>query len=166
MKRSVFFAAFLLVMVGGLSPSHAQLNNQPYQPFAARAGFGMSTAYRQALLNQKLRGQRPDNLARSASGALLEISRFGGRAPAFVSVPSDAFLPGAGRQGGLGLSGLGWRLASYTGSVGIGYSRGTALPGEWITMLDAQPVAANWSGTAGDGISYSAIDSWIGQLPH
>lgn len=68
------FAASAAVLVAAAlapPPALAQWNNQPYS--YRGGGAGMSTAYRQAIIDRELFGREPRNLVRSADGRLLEV---------------------------------------------------------------------------------------------
>ena len=64
-----------------VAAAEAQLNNRPFSfggggGFSGGGGIGMSTAGRQAILNQQLFGSTPDNILRSRFGlTLLNVTR-------------------------------------------------------------------------------------------
>lgn len=94
MRPSVFaLCAALAVGFAFPSGAYAQLmGSQPYQPSVGRsgAGFGMSPAYREAILNQKLLGRQSNPLVRGTDGRLLDVERRGDQA--FVREPERRFV--------------------------------------------------------------------------
>ena len=135
----------------------AQWNNQPFQ-FRSQGGIGsgvgMSLAYRQAILEEKFSGSRPDQMYRDAAGALLTVERRGAQvflretvAPYIATqTTSGAFVGGSGIgapiYGGLnGVNGLG----TWTGMVGNVSTFNVA----WASLSPA---------------SSSPVNAWIGQL--
>ncbi|HSV29329.1 MAG TPA: hypothetical protein VLL76_07215 [Candidatus Omnitrophota bacterium] len=121
----------------------AQWNNEPYQ-FRSNigGGAGMSTAYRQAIIDKELYGRRPENLVKGPDGRLLEVIERDQQA--FLADPEPNFI----------VRRSGW--ASGGASVGVG---GVAIGG-WTAMVDGGPV----TGYAGSQPSASPIDSWVGML--
>ncbi len=85
-------ALLLLALQPDMASS--QLIGEPFSFPTSSGGPGMSIGGRQAILNEKLFGQRPDNLLRSPStGELLTVEKGpGGSAFARYS-GSDVFLP-------------------------------------------------------------------------
>jgi len=81
------------------TPALAQLDNRPFQFRNSEAGrVGMSTAGRQAILNQEILGRTPDNLVRR-NGVLVDVVE-GRGGEAQVRVPGGgAFLPNARPDG-------------------------------------------------------------------
>lgn len=61
----------LLGATTAATPAMAQLDNRPFQ-FRDSGGVGMSTAGRQAILNQEITGRTPDNLVRRG-GVLIDV---------------------------------------------------------------------------------------------
>tara|TARA_R110002167_G_scaffold366389_1_gene595668 strand:- start:5379 stop:5885 length:507 start_codon:yes stop_codon:yes gene_type:complete len=162
LSKAIIAVAVSLTCVNVAS---AQVGNAPYSPGASRTGAGISFAYRQAILNAKILGQRPRALVRGPSGELLTIQRRGRNA--LVLYPGDgSFIPGArpnaGWPTGLG-TGLGWNLASYSGSVG-GYRSAPAQSlNSWVSLLPSSADGATSSfGLYSDG--GTPIDTWIMQL--
>ena len=127
---------------------------------------GMSLGYRQAILNDRLLGSRPDALFRGPNGALVDVDRRSGQA--FLRSPdSGAFLPGSnpnrGWATGLG-TGLGWWGAYLPGSSGRFFGSGGAgnSLANWIGQLPAADgLPAGTSLVVG---AATPIDSWIRQL--
>lgn len=79
------------------TPAMAQLDNRPFQ-FRDSGGVGMSTAGRQAILNQKILGQTPDNLVRR-NGVLLDVVEGRGGEALARAPGGGAFLPNARPEG-------------------------------------------------------------------
>lgn len=77
-------------------PAMSQMDNRPFQ-FRQSGGLGMSTGGRQAILQEKLRNQRPDNLVRR-NGVLVDVVEGPGGA-AIVQNQGAAFVPNARRGG-------------------------------------------------------------------
>jgi len=69
---------FASLSLGGIA--HAQQNNRPFN-FPSAGGMGISSAGKQAILNQQLTGVAPDNLARDSDGVLVEVERGPGGIP-------------------------------------------------------------------------------------
>lgn len=144
--------------------AQAQAGNLPYQS----GGAGLSYGARQAILNARLLGSRPQNLVRGADGSLLELSRRGSQA-SLRSPETGTILPGGGpRRGwatGLG-TGLGWggMASAYSGALSAGYGRSGAADSlmQWISMLD-MGFGHSYGGDVSSGGSSSPIDLWIGQ---
>ncbi len=156
-------SALLILAVSGAA-SAQQISNTPYSPGANRPNVGISSAYRQAILNAEIRGQYPSALVRGPSGELLTIQRTGNNA--LIRAPGDSnFIPGARPNAawptGLG-TGLGWNLISFSGN---GYLAATTQSLDtWISMVP--------SGTDGETLRFglyrgggdTPINAWIGQL--
>lgn len=107
---------------------------------------GMSTAYRQAILNQELRNSMPSNLLRDRSGALVTVER-GPSGQAFVSAPVQPYLVQSFRPSGLGYG---------TVSSSHAFSR-------WVGMIDPVGLPIHAGVTPIDSRAPS-IDAWINQL--
>ncbi len=81
MRKHVPLIAGCLACLLFVGVADAQQNNKPFN-FPAAGGMGISTAGKQAILDQKLTGAAPDNLARGPDGVLVEI----GRGPGGVAI--------------------------------------------------------------------------------
>lgn len=168
MLNQMKFKAFgwaIILSTFSISPSFAQMNNEPYS--FKGAGSGMSIGGKQALLNQKILGQTPDNLLRSLDGQLLTVDRGPGHA-AIVSIPGEGnFLPGYKTDYKQGRSDLNAGVFNSFFDSGDGYT-GYALMGAPGTSA----VINAWTRYAGyDGHNYSAIyapqnsvDVWTGMV--
>ncbi|KZD08757.1 hypothetical protein AUP43_08325 [Oceanibaculum pacificum] len=148
-------------IAGVFAPTGAQaqgLNNQPFRfgggGISVGGGglgggggsVGMSTAYRQAILNQELRNSTPTNLLRDRSGALVTVER-GPSGQAFVSSPVQPYLVQSFRPAGLG---YGIAASSHA------FSR-------WVGMIDPVGLPIHAGVTPMDSRAPS-IDAWISQL--
>lgn len=148
----------------------AQLINGPFE-FQRRGGggeaVGMSTAYRQAILERELFGTRPRNLARDRSGALLEVVP-GRSNQAFLRQQAAPFLVGPG-GGGFGIGVGGFSIGGGRVTLGgLGYGGAGAGPVflRWSSMLGDAEAATSWNGVGGGGATPAGdvIESWIMQL--
>lgn len=148
-------------IAGDFAPMSAQaqgINNKPFGfggggISAGRGGLsggggsvGMSTAYRQAILNQELRNSTPSNLLRNRSGALVTVER-GPSGQAFVSESVQPYLVQSFRPTGLGYG---------TVSSSHAFSR-------WVGMIDPVGLPIHAGVTPIDSRAPS-IDAWISQL--
>lgn len=139
----------------------AQWNNQPFQ-FRSQGGIGsgvgMSLAYRQAILENKFTGSRPDQLYRDAAGSLLTVERRGSQALLRETVAP--YVPSHTTTG------------VFIGGIGGGGGSGTAIYGG----LNGVNGLGTWTGTVGDPSTFhvawanlgpassSPVNAWIGQL--
>lgn len=160
--RSQFLAVVTaMILVGGMAPAAAQMNNLPYQGSVRSGGFGMSLGHRQAILERELLGRTGNPIIRGANGALLEVERRGSQA--FVRSRSDSFLPAA--RLGARSSGFGW--GGNTASGGYNTTRGLSAGGGslfWIGMLAEPAGQLPWSGLMTGSSFATPIDTWIGQI--
>lgn len=120
------FAACAVVLVAAAlapPPALAQWNNQPYSYRSSGGGAGMSTAYRQAIIDRELFGREPRNLVRSGDGRLLEVIERDDQA--FVADREPNIL--VERDLAAPVAGLRLRVGGVGGSV--------AIDG-WTAMLD------------------------------
>lgn len=99
----------------------AQWNNEPYS-YRSGGSTGMSTAYRQALIDQQISGNRPRNLLRAGDGSLLTVIENDGQA--FAATPQPNYQ--VGRVGTL--------AGVAIGGVGVGIS--SAPIDAWVAQLD------------------------------
>jgi len=125
------------------------------QPFQFRTpslggGPGMSSSYRQAILEAELNNRRPSNMIRTPDGGILEVERRSGQA--FVrTTPQQFVIPAygigiGGGGGGLGLRFSGASIGSWTGFLygdGLGPS---GMPDRFIAV---------------SGYGGNAINEWI-----
>ena len=162
--RSGILALGLTVL--GNTAVMAQSNNSPIAFGVGGGNAGISLGHRQAILNSKLLGQRPNALVRGPSGGLLEIDRRGRNA--FVRIPGDgAFLPGVRPNQGWGTglgTGLGWNLISFS-TGGVIRNQSAQSLNSWISLVPSDPEgqAIGYYGTGNDS---TPIDAWIMQLDH
>lgn len=133
-----------------ISPSYAQMSNAPFTPtFQGGGAIGMSPAYRQAIVNQKL-GTLSTPLFRDTAGNLVEVGR-SGNLPLIDGTAGRRFAP---TNGGLG----------YGPSAGT--SRGPRIAtiavdgfGGYFAMGYPAPANIGWQPFAA-----SPIDAWIALL--
>ncbi len=176
LKSAVLFMTLGIVLAFSAAEASAQMFNQPFS-FKARGGVGgagssvgMSTAYRQLILERELRGRPASNpLVRDYSGALLDVQR-GNSGQAFISSPASSFIPGTGSRG----------FAASRSSLGFAYGLGSSgndgSSYGWVDAMRATPVSdvmAAWiysiDGRGGMQGAYhprgaGSMDAWIGQL--
>jgi len=153
MKTGILSLALTLgVALCTASGASAQLNNRPFTPtFQGGGAIGMSSAYREAILRQKLFGETPSNLVRSRSGnELLDVQRLGNQA--FLSSRSSSFVSPRAQIGG---------FATYNTGLG-GFSFGSSGPIQWIAALGNEGLS--WNSLAGGGNIDTPINAWISQL--
>jgi hypothetical protein len=95
-KKNLFIGMAAVVCAGFLSilphMASAQLNNRPFSFNTPTGGVGMSVGGMQAILNDKILGERPDNLVRGVNGQLLSVTKGPGNA-AIVSEENGSFIP-------------------------------------------------------------------------
>lgn len=153
--------ATAMIVVGGIVPATAQMNNQPYQGSIRSGGFGMSLGHRQAIIDRELFGRTGNPLVRDQNGALLEIERRG--AQAFVRSRDDAFLP-ADR---LGSRSIGFGFNGQAASGVVIAPQGLIAGGSslfWIGMLGEPGNQLPWSGVTAGSTYATPINSWIAQI--
>ncbi len=132
--------AAVLVAVLAAAPAWAQWNNQPYS-YRAGGGVGMSTAYRQAYIDQQISGNRPRNLLRAPDGSLLSVTEHNSQA--FVTTPQPNYVINRG--------GIAAGISIGVGGVGM------------LSPVDG------WTGTVvsslpAPGTGRPPIDAWVAQL--
>jgi hypothetical protein len=139
----------------GSASAQMARTNQPFQ-FQNRGGagesVGMSNAYRQVILNQELRGMRPENLARDRSGNLLDVERRDGQA--FVSRPAGSFAVRNFDP---------TRIGAFGSVGGFGMSIGYGAPA-WPLLLAVSSRGAAGAALAPYPNSAPSIDAWIHQM--
>lgn len=171
------FRLALAVMIGAvallhMAPASAQLNNKPFSFNTGDGGIGMSTAARQALINQQLFNATPDNIMRAADGSLLTITRnsSGGRVPIVTSASGEIIPQFRGRSldiGGLYFENVG--TGSGDGGqllLGFGSSSGITV-NSWTFRLVAATTGGGYpslGGGYGFGGSGNAINAWTSQV--
>lgn len=152
-RLSIFMAAGLAATVVA-SGAWAQQVKTPYQ-FGGSSGVGMSTAYRQAIINAEVTGQHPDNLLRGPRGNLLTVTEAAdGRA--LVSRPQSQFLPGRRTSGLQFDSGIGVRFATGTGASG---GTSVAPPPRGDSAVDGWTRQVHGMAAPGTG----QVDAWVAQ---
>lgn len=144
-------------LVGAAMEARAQFDNRPFSfqgrgvafggGFAGSPSVGMSSAYRQLILERKLLGRPTDNgtFIRSADGFLVNVEQRDRMAFArVVPAPYLAAQGGSFQGGGFGFG---------AGGVGIrgGFTSGPSVSDGIPSVLGAAPGAV-------------PIDSWIRQL--
>ncbi|HLO75483.1 MAG TPA: hypothetical protein VK196_03405 [Magnetospirillum sp.] len=107
-------------------PVWAQWNNQPYS-YRSGGSAGISTAYRQAILDQQLTGNRPRALLRGEDGSLLSVLEKDRQA--FVAVPQPNYVV---NRGGAYAGG------AYAGVAGgaVTWGRASAPVDVWVGQLE------------------------------
>lgn len=160
----VWLAGVIAVMAALPFDASAQMFNRPFSfKYHGGAGdsVGMSTAYKQVILERELSGRSADNpLVRDYSGALLDVER-GNSGQAFVRAQASPFQVGT-----IG-SGLGFGMSSAyggTGTSGVLFGGGTdRVMAGWISSLMG---GDGYRGVAPAVVPYSSasIDLWISQL--
>jgi hypothetical protein len=130
-----------VVAVGVLAavPAWAQWNNEPYS-YRSGGSVGMSTAYRQAYIDQQLTGNRPRNLVRAADGSLVTVIEKDRQA--FLATPQPNYLINRGGTaagisigiGGVALASVvdGWTMPAAV----IPSPMGRAPIDSWTAQLD------------------------------
>jgi hypothetical protein len=173
MKRArLYLVAFALAALMSSEAQAQLMGNAPYQPTfgSGRGGgsFGMSPAYRQAILNAQLLGQQSNPLVRDRNGFLLDVDRRGSQA--FLRAPASPFLPASGAAIGISAAGVGFGFGTTAGAGAGLYATagyGAALDGNrlnWIAMLDASPNEWPWSGVSASATTPAPLNVWIAQL--
>lgn len=161
----IFLGAVFVALALHPAGAMAQWNNQPFELRSdARGGaVGMSPAYRQAILERKLLGSRPRNLARDGAGFLLDVER-GPSDQAFLRSQGRAFVPATGLGYGGTVGGIGF---GGGGTFGFGGTEGGPLFLHWSSMIGEVGTAARWNGVGGGAFTPAGavIESWIAQLP-
>jgi hypothetical protein len=148
MKIVPLLVASLVAFCGTAFQAHAQVSNRPFG-FQGGSSFGlsgwqspgMSSAYRELILERKLLGRPATNgtFIRGADDSLVNVTRSSSQA--FASGVAAPFF--ASSFHGFGTS---------IGGIGVGYSSGGGLGDYGPTLARGAPAAA------------VPIDAWIGQL--
>ena len=175
-KSAVLFMMLGVFFVFSAPDASAQMFNQPYS-FKSRGGMGgigssvgMSTAYRQLILERELLNRAARNpLVRDYTGALLEVQR-ANSGQAFIASQGSSYIPGSSSRGfatsgsglgfayGLGVSGSGDSYYGLTDTM-----RATPVydvMASWITSIDGRGGLQGAYHPSGAG----SMDAWIGQL--
>lgn len=151
----VFVVAVSLFFV--TAEASAQMNNKPFSFSGGGSSLGMSSAAKQAILNQKLTGATPDNIMRGPSGALIAVTR----GPNNVAIATG--------QDGVVLQGYHGRGGAYDGGVGIFNSYFLGNSGQrsggytFASRLTGNAIAGWTSMVSGGGAGYSggnSVDAW------
>lgn len=157
--RSSFVGLIAVAMSLSLSlfgaDASAQMNNKPFS-FKGGSSLGMSSAARQAIINQKLTGATPDHIMRGAGGSLIEIAKGPG---------STAIATGAD---GVVLTGYHGRGGAFDGGVGIfnpyflGNSGQRSGSVTFASRLTSNAIAGWTSMVTGGAVNFggSSIDAW------
>lgn len=156
--RSSFVGLIAVAMSLSLfgADASAQMNNKPFS-FKGGSSLGMSSAARQAIINQKLTGATPDHIMRGAGGSLIEIAKGPG---------STAVATGAD---GVVLTGYHGRGGAFDGGVGIfnpyflGNSGQRSGSVTFASRLTSNAIAGWTSMVTGGAVNFggSSIDAWI-----
>jgi hypothetical protein len=166
---AALLGAFAMLSVAS---AEAQLNNKPFSFGTADGGIGMSTAARQAIINQQLFGVTPDHIMKGADGSLLTITRNGDsdHVPVVTTASGEIIPQFRGR--GLDLGGL-LLEGSGTGSgdggqllLGYGSSSGITVT-SWTFRLVAATTGGGYpsfGGGYGFGGSGQSVNTWTAQV--
>lgn len=155
-------AAFLIIS----STAFTQMNNEPYS-FNNAPGAGMSVGGKQAILNEKIFGQTPDNLVRGPSGQLLDVTEGPGHS-AIVSYPGNGrFIPGfkgADFRGG----NTGMAAGAFNSFFTPSYSRTSYAAYSAQAYSQTGHVVSSWTSRAVNGpaafTGTNSIESWTGMV--
>jgi hypothetical protein len=134
----------------------AQMNNKPFSFSNRGSSLGMSSAARQAILNQKLTGATPDNIMRGPGGALIEITK-GPNNMAIATGQDGVVLQGYYGRRGVLVGGAGLFNPYFYGSSSgrSSYSIASRITGNaisgWTGMVTGRPAMST---------SGSSIDAW------
>jgi hypothetical protein len=147
-------------------PAVAQLDNRPFQ-FRNSGGMGMSTAGRQAILEQELFDRTPDNLVRRG-GVLVDVVE-GPGGEALVRSQARPFIPDARPSRNRGGAAAGVFNAFFTLGAGGGgtasYSPAAYRTTGAVTSWTAAVVSDGGYGGGGGGDRTSAvIGAWTQQV--
>lgn len=151
---ATFFLGFMT------TDASAQMSNKPFSFSGGGSSLGMSSAARQAILNQKLTGATPDNLIRGPNGALLEVTR-GPGSTAVTRDQAGVAIPGFRGRGNVAGGGVGLFNNFFYGSTGRrsgAYTFASRITGDAI---------AGWTGMVSGGRVYSggnSVDAWTSQV--
>lgn len=120
------------------APAWAQWNNEPYSYRSGGSSLGMSTAYRQAYLDQQISGNRPRNLIRAPDGSLLSVVEKDRQA--FLVTPQPNYRvnrtgSAAGITFGVGGIGVASAVDGWTGT-GMATGAGRGPIDGWVAQLD------------------------------
>lgn len=144
--------------------AQAQLINRPFSFNTPSGGVGMSIGGRQAILNDKILGSRPDNLVRGADGQLITVISGPGRS-AISSIEGGGTIPGyrgrSFRDGNPGMSAGAFNAYFVPGSSGGGVG----------PVLESGATINTWTGRiiTGMPVSYtpsSSVDTWTGMASY
>lgn len=137
--------------------AQAQIGNAPFSLSVGGGGFGMSNAYREAILRKQFFNETPDHMLRSRGGEfLLQVDRYDGQA--FARTNEVTFLLPATRRGELAAIGSGYSLSVPPSWYGGG------APGVWLTMVEVQEPGLPWTALSPAGGGGTPINAWIAQL--
>lgn len=93
MLYAALVAAFAAIATVG--SAEAQMSNRPYAfKNSPGGGVGMSTGGKQAIINEKLFNQTPDNLQRATGGVLVDVTEGPGHSAIVFQHGTTSSLPG------------------------------------------------------------------------
>ncbi len=154
------------------APAEAQMNNQPFSFNTSDGGVGMSTAARQALINQQLFNATPDNIMKGPDGSLITLTQSDRSDRIAIATTQSGEIIPQFRGRGLDLGGL-LLESSGTGSgdggqllLGFGSSSGITVT-NWTFRLVAAATGGGYpsfGGGYGFGGSGQAINTWTAQV--
>lgn len=164
MKFLSIFSFFIFFSLMFIPHAEAQLNNKPFQfRGSPDGGLGMSAGGKQAIINYEINGIKPENLLRSSSGRLVDVTQGKGRT-AIVSSQGET-VPS--------YKGTSFRGDSSDMAVGVfnayfSPDRGRSSTGPSNGSVTSSAVVNTWTGriiTGGAPVSYSpasVVDVWTG----
>jgi len=158
----LYAGAFLIIS----STAFTQMTNKPYS-FNNGSGGGMSVGGKQAILNEKIFGQTPDNLVRGPSGQLLDVTKGPGDSAIVSYQGNGAVIPGfkgADFRGGKADMAAGAFNSFFTPS----YNRTSYAAYSAQAYSQTGNVVSSWTSRAVNGPLMSsgsnAIEGWTGMV--
>lgn len=147
-------------------PAAAQLDNRPFSfsNSGPSGGLGMSTAGRQAILEQELFDRTPDNLVRRG-GVLVDVVEGPGN-EALVRSQGGAFIPDArpSRNRGGAAVGVFNAFFAFGSGGGGGYTPAAFRTTGAVTSWTSAVVSGGYGGPAGGDRTSSVIGAWTQQV--
>jgi hypothetical protein len=148
----------LTVVLAQPGVGQAQFNNKPYSFNTPTGSPGMSTATKQAIINEQLFDQRPKNILRAPSGELLSVEETKGGS-ALVRNQAGTVLPGYSGTSALGpgmQAGIFNAYFASNSSRDFSYFNSDAIRAinGWINMISPE------YGFMIPGSAVSPVDGW------
>lgn len=91
---SLATAAAIITIAAAAGSANAQISDRPFSFRNSPGGLGMSPGGRQAIMNEQILGETPDNLLRWSDGRLLDVTRGSGNSAIVSRVEDGGFIPG------------------------------------------------------------------------